>query len=360
MTAVDREQVLAYRLAGHHLHERTDALTAIAACGLQESPPGWAPVALRARSTDALPTGRSVALVNAMRNAPHYVPRADLAVFTVAIVPPDDELKRFVGPLVAKETAAAGYGLRQALDLVADAARDALADGPLGRDDLHQAFRDRLPPELLAWCEGCSSHHLRSGLWRGLGPYGVTEMPQKATWALVERPTTPTLREARDELARRFLRCFGPATHTELAAWAETSPQHAKRLITGLGDEAEQVTLDGTKRWVLAAEARRLAAPPRARGVRLLGGFDPYVSQPDRATLVPDKALAKRLFPPVGRPGVVLDDGRMVGLWKSRKRGTALEVDVAALDGADLPDLQGEADAVAVARGCERAEVRRP
>ncbi len=355
MIDVDREQALGYRLAGHHLHRRTDALTALGACGIQESPPGWGAVALHARSSDPLPRGHEVALVNAMRKAPHHVPRADLAVFTLALVPPDEGLKGFLGSLVTKELRETEHSLRGAIDLVVDAARDALADGPLERDALHQELRERLPAELLSWCRGCESHHLRSGLWRGLGPLGVTEMPAKATWSLVQRPETD-LDQARRELARRFLRCFGPASHSQLASWAETSPAHARTLIELLSDEVEEVRLNGAKRWILAADRGLLEAPRAARGVRLLGGFDPYVSQPDRETLVPDRALAKSMFPAIGRPGVVLADGVLVGLWKARKKGRVLEIEPTWL-GASPPDIDEEAQAVALLRGCETARV---
>jgi hypothetical protein len=84
-------QVLAFRVAGHHLHRRTDGRTAIAACGIQEAPPGWSPVALHARTKDAAPD--DAVLVNAMRGAPYLVLREDLAVFTRALVPPPDGLK---------------------------------------------------------------------------------------------------------------------------------------------------------------------------------------------------------------------------------------------------------------------------
>lgn len=355
MTAVDRDQALAFRLAGHHLDRRTDALTALAACGIQESPPGWAAVALHARSTEPLPEGGDVVLVNAMRHAPHLVPRADMAVFTVAIVPPDEGLKSFLGGVVAKEIAGTGFTLRGAIDLVADAARDALADGPLERDAFHQELRERLPGELLAWCRGCESHHVRSGLWRGLGPLGVTEMPAKATWALARRPDLP-IEEARRALARRFLRCFGPASHTQLATWAGTAPAHARALIGGLGDELEEVRVDGAKRWILAADRARLEDPPAARGVRLLGGFDPYVAQPDRESLVPDGSLRRRMFPAVGRPGVVLHDGAICGLWKARKKGRALEIEPD-WTVASPPDIDEEARAVAMLRGCETARI---
>ncbi|MDQ3769192.1 MAG: hypothetical protein M3370_06925 [Actinomycetota bacterium] len=75
MLTVEREQALAFRLAGQHLHERTDPLGAVAACGLQDYPPGWAAVALYARSHGE-PDVADVITVNAMRGCPTSCPAA--------------------------------------------------------------------------------------------------------------------------------------------------------------------------------------------------------------------------------------------------------------------------------------------
>jgi hypothetical protein len=99
----------------------------------------------------------------------------------------------------------------------------------------------------------------------------------------------------------------------------------------------------------------RLEAPPAASGVRLLGGHDPYLAQPDRATLVPDAAVRKRLFPSVGRPGAVLVDGRLAGLWRGRKQGDVLEVSVEWLG--EPADITEEAEAIASLRDCSEARV---
>ena len=353
MLAVDRDQALAFRVAGHNLHQRTDPLTAVSACGIQESPPGWWRVALHARA-EGNPDSSHVLMVNALRGAPHVVPTADVAVFTLALVPGDDGLKGLVGSLVAKEVTEAGHSVREAVDLVTEAAREGLADGPLGRDDFHQAMRERLPDTVLPWCRGCESHHVRPGLWRALGPLGVTVMPEKATYALATRPKMG-LATARAELVRRFLRCFGPATHTQLASWAQTAPAHIKELFGVLDDELEPVKVDGRKGFVLSEDVARLEDPPRAEGVRLLGGFDAYVSQPDRKALAPDEGLRKRMFPAVGRPGVVLHEGELRGLWKGRKKADRLDVEVEWLG--EKVDIAGEAEAIAPLRGCETARV---
>lgn len=351
---IDREQALAFRIAGQHLHRRTDPETAIAACGLQEYPPGWAAIALHARARGQ-PDSTELVTVNALRGAPYVVPRRDVGVFTAALVPDDDEgLEVLVGRVATLEAKAGGLSARQGLELVAEAARDCLADGPLDRDEFHQALRERLPESLLPWCGGCKSHHVRPGFWRKLGPLGVTEMPGKATYALA-KPSRAPIAGSRAELVRRFLRCFGPATHSHLAAWGQTAPSHAKALFAGVESELEQISLEGGRRWVLAEDLSRLEAPAQARGVRMIGGHDPYVGQPDRETLVPDKTLRKKMFPAIGRPGVVLRDGSMAGLWKGRKKGNVLEIETEWL-GPEV-DLGREAKAIARLRGCESAHL---
>jgi hypothetical protein len=348
MLEIDRQQALAFRVAGHHLHQRTDPLTAVAACGLQEYPPGWSAVALHARARGDLDQAQ-VVTVNAMRGAPYVVPRRDASVFTAALVPDKSGLKAFVGDGLEKEITEAGFTVPEALELVSQAAREGLAEGPLDRDSLHEALRERLPQGLLPWCRGCQSHHVRSALWRCLGPLGVTQMPARATFALADYPTMP-LEDARTDLARRFLRCYGPATPSQLAGWGKTSPAHAKALFEGIRDELVQVRLGSRRGFVLAVDLPRLENPPRARGVRLLGGHDPYVGQPDRDSLTPDRELRRRLFPSIGRPGVVLHEGVLAGLWRGKKAGETLDVEVEWL--APPVDVAAEAKAVARLRGC--------
>jgi hypothetical protein len=352
---ITAEQALAFRVAGHHLDERVSARDAVAAIGLQEYPPGWgALAALRARSFEPLPP--DVVQVNSFRGSPYVVPAGDVRVFTAALVPEDEAgLRALVGSATSKEAGEEGYGVGEALSLVAAAARDGLAAGPLERDDFHQALRERLPSGLLPWCRGCQSHHVRPGFWRALGPLEVTVMPEKATWALASPPSM-SLEVARAELVRRFLRVFGPASSSDLASWAQTGSAHSKQLFEGVRDELEAAAVDGRRGFVLASDVPALESPPAASGVRLLGGYDPWVAQPDRSSLVGENgALRKQLFPSVGRPGVVLVDGVMAGIWKGRKQGRALEVSVDWLG--PEADIAEEAGAIASLRGCDEARL---
>ena len=109
--------------------------------------------------------------------------------------------------------------------------------------------------------------------------------------------------------------------------------QAAKALFELIVDELAEVETRAGRRWILAADRKRLERPPKASGVRMLGGFDPYVSQPDRETLVGDAKLRKRMFPAIGRPGAILDRGRSAGSgagesaarrWRSSSSGSAM------------------------------------
>ena len=111
---------------------------------------------------------------------------------------------------------------------------------------------------------------------------------------------------------------------------------------------------------MLGADSARLAAPPAARGVRLLPPSDPYLALRDRNTLLPDRALQRRVWRPIGSPGVVLLDGRVAGTWRPRKQGRRLTLTVEPFERLAPPAreaIQAEAERAAPHRGATTAEV---
>ena len=364
---VGREQALAYRVAAHNLHRRLPAGSAeeaAAVAGLQDLPPGLAPIALAARVEGSRPEDMDeLVIVYAFRGASIAVPRADLAVFTTALDPPDEAAARAQLGSATDSLDEAGVGALDALDRVSAAVADALADGPLERDDFHQALRDRLPAELLWWCRGCQSHHVHPLLWRATGIKGVLAVAERRGRVTVfgAPPEAPEVDDPAAELVRRFLHAYGPATRTELAGWAGIAPDHARGLLARVEGELAEVELAGRRALILAADADRLADPPAASGVRLLPGYDPYLDQRDRDTLLPDRELRARVRRPIGNPGVVLVDGDLAGLWRPAKKGRRLVLTVepvtpAARRAAEA--IEAEAALVAPHRGCGVAEVK--
>jgi hypothetical protein len=363
---VGREQALAFRLASHNLHERlppASARAAAAVIGLQDFPPGLAPVALAARLQDASADDfRELVIVYGWRGAAIAIPPEDLAVFTAGLAPPDEAAARTMVGTATESLDEAGVGALDALDRVSAAVADALAGGPLERDDFHQALRERLPGELLWWCRNCQSHHVHPSLWRATGVRGVLAVAERRGRVTVfgAPPKARKVQDAPAELARRFLHAYGPATHSELAAWAGIAPGHARAMLARLDGELAEVEHGGRRAQILAADADRLAAPPAASGVRLLPPFDPYLDQRDRDTLFGDRELRARARTGIGAPGVVLVDGDIAGLWRPQKKGKRLVVTVepvTAAARASADQIAAEAEIVAPHRGCATAQV---
>jgi hypothetical protein len=361
MTA-ERDRVLAFRLARHHLHERLPAGSAATAAvvGLQDTPPGSAALALAARMDGPPDELDALVIVPSIRGAPLAVAPEDVPVFTLGLAPPDEPAARAV-----VQTATRTLGdmpAMEALDRVSAAVEDSLAGGPLERDAFHQALRDRLPEVLLPWCRGCQSHHVHSSLWRATGVRGVLAIVGRdgRTAIFGRPPDAPPHPDPGAELARRFLRAYGPSRPETFAAWAGVAPAHARALWERAGELAA-VELEGRPAWLLAEDAGALAEPPAARGARLLPNLDPYLTARDRELLVPDPALRKRIWTVLGGPGAVLVDGALAGTWRPAKKGRRLVVTVEPLGAAARAAgdaLAAEAERLAPFRGAATAELR--
>ncbi len=342
------DQVLAFRLATQGLNERDRTPAEVAASfALQDSPPGAALTALNARSEaadrleEALESRELVALPNP-RTAVAILPAADVADYLAALRPLDERALK----AVILNAAPGDYETAREHAVTSIAA--ALDGRVLSRDALHEELRGLLPGELLPWCPSCETHHARRGLLSVAALDGrlciAGREGRQNTFARTDQWIELAPADGA-ELSRRYLHHLGPSTHTDLAAWAGIAPSHAKALMRAIEDELVSVG----KALLLAADEAIFESPPTPRGTRLLGAGDPLLNARDRAVLVPDEALRKRIWRPVGSPGVVLHDGRPAGLWRARKQGRRLTVETEWLG--DPVDVGPEMERLAALRG---------
>ena len=373
-----RDQVLAFRLDGHQLARRrppAELVEAAAACGIRNTPPGSAALALQARVADLTPDAVERALaedktlveVLAMRISPHLIPARDVAVFIPGSLPADEASLRTVLANIAAALDGAGLSATEALDLAADAARTELAGGPLARGALSAAMTKRLPDALSTSCRACKSRHVGESLFRLVGTRGVFVISRAGENTLYVRtdqwPGAPPDGDpvaARAELLRRYLRCFGPSTANDFAAWVGISAAEARRAWDALADRLVEVDLDGRRTWLHADDLTRLDSPPQPSGVRLLPPYDAYLDQRDRQTLLPDKVLHPRVWRILGNPGVVLADGQIVGVWRPQKKARRLLVTVEPFAPLSRPiraEIEAEAALLAPHRGCTIADL---
>lgn len=353
-------QALAFRIVRHHLSDRAaDAQTA-AAVGLQDTPPGAAALALAARADVGPKALDELVLVPSVRGAPLALAPRDLPMFTAGLAPPDEAAAKVLIGNASKTLES--VTAMEALDRVSEAVRDSLDKGPLRRDDFHQALRERLPDELLWWCRGCGSRHVHPSLWRATGIRGVLAIVDREgrTAVFGAPPQVEPVDDPGAQLARRFLGAYGPARPRLLAQWAGIATSHAETLWRRAGDLAE-VELEGnSKAWVLAEDAAALADAPSPRSARLLGNLDPLGAARDRELLVPDAAVRKRIWRPIGGPGMILVDGEIAGLWRATKKGSKLAISVeilGRLTKTAKAAVADEAARVAPFRGASSAEL---
>lgn len=380
---VSPAQVIAFRLAAQRLSGAPagDPLALLGdGLAFQDSPPGAAATALNARCGPldagwldaALLDERSAVALYNPRTATAIVPAADVATFTAGLQPRGEEELRFVlGHAIPPQ--GEGAAAEELLAVALPAFADALDGIQLSRDDLHAALRERLPAELLPWCEGCQSHHARRGLLVAAALHGLLchagRAGRQPRFARTDQwigphgsPDAVDREEAAAAVLRRHLRWYGPTTAELFAQWAGISPLQARRIWELVAGELTAVELDGGgSAWLLAGDADALAAAPMPAGVALLPAGDPLLLARDRELLLSDRAARRRLFMAINGPGLALLDGEPVALWRGRKRGRRLAVELTPLDGplpAGLHDaVEREALGLAPHRGCTSVEV---
>ena len=176
---------------------------------------------------------------------------------------------------------------------------------------------------------------------------------QPTVWTVPRPDVDP--RDARRELARRYLHIFGPTTAEAFAQWAGIGPRHGSAAFDELRRWLTPVRTPVGDSWVLTSDEPTLrASPGPAASARLLPSGDAYflLQGRDRELLVPNASFRRALWTPRVWPGGVLVDGEIVGTWR-RALGTvtiqawrrltragrdAVAAEAAALP---LPDLQG-------------------
>jgi uncharacterized protein YcaQ len=131
------------------------------------------------------------------------------------------------------------------------------------------------------------------------------------------------------ELARRYLRGYGPATPRDLAAWWGMSLGEAKAAWAALRDELVEIQVEGKPIWLLATDAKALREPaPAEHSVRLLPAFDTYLlGYADREFAVP-RPYQKGIFHGGQVVPTVIVDGLAVGTWRYEQRGRQMRVTV--------------------------------
>jgi hypothetical protein len=140
---------------------------------------------------------------------------------------------------------------------------------------------------------------------------------------------------ALEELARRYLAAYGPASAADLAAWSGLSQRELRPALARIADELVEVETAGNPSWLPKSHLGWLDEPASFEQaptplVRLLPRFDIYLLgyAGRESILAPD--FSSRINAGGGMIAAsLLVDGRIQGTWRTKKRRDALDVIVA-------------------------------
>jgi len=323
-----RAQILAFRRHVGALDRRLPrgrrSLRRAAWAGLQDSMPRAALLSIHARVERTQPsTWEDSSLVQLWgpRHHAYVVAARDLALFSLGRLPDEVGARR-----VAEDLAARLHSLLAGARMTYGEAGKALGENP----------------NRLRYAASTGTVMIR---WDGARQPTIWTVPQPEV----------DLRDARLELARRYLHVFGPTTAEAFAQWAGIGPQRGVAAFDSLRKWLTPVRTPVGDSWILTSDEPTLrAAPGPAASARLLPSGDAYflLQGRDRELLVPDPSRRNALWTPRVWPGGVLVDGEIVGTWRralgavaiktwhrlSRATRDAVEAEAASLP---LPGIQG-------------------
>lgn len=309
---------------------------------MQAQEPRAARLAFRARAR-----GLTAADVDRARTEDRSLLRAWMMRKTVHLVPSEDA--GWLVPLFSEQIVRwsrkrlADFGLDRdgqdrALAVLHRAVED---DGPLTRTELAErlaaaGFETANEFKVHLWLLATLDGELCLGPDRG----GQTCLVLTRDWIgeLERRPREESLAE----LARRYLRGYGPASDRDLARWSGLPLRDARLGLERISAELTETTL--ADETLLA-----LGRVPRAASgtvVRMLGAYDNYNLGYTSRDFAVGPENVKQVVPGGGvvRPAIVAD-GRLIGTWSSKRSGKRLAVTIepfAELDAATEEAIRAE------------------
>ena len=303
----------------------------------------------------ALWSDRTLVKTWLVRGTLHLIPSADLPIYSAAM---------------RNLTWTPGWfkWLRMSereLDALVAAMGDALSDEPMTKEELTARVGQGRPRRIREAISGSWGSLLKPAARRGLLAFG----PSRGTNVTLVNPRhwlrgwkEVDADDATAELARRYLRAYGPATKKDFVRWFGYLRRGRVDPWPALAGELVDVDVEGTRLQLLAKDVRALAKTAPAPTVQLLPPFDPYLMGHSSRDHLFDKVHRWKVSRVAGWiSAVVLVGGRVEGTWTHARSGDALVVNVAPfapLAASTRRELGARAEELATAIGLASADVR--
>jgi Winged helix DNA-binding domain len=291
---------------------------------------------------------RSLLRTWVMRTTIHLIPSDDAAWWLPLFEPAIERDTRRRLSQLGMRSADEDRSMKLVARMLAD-------EGPLTRSEIAEGL-ERAAVELNPMTR---LHVMRLAVASGIACLG----PDRGSQACLVRredwlgkPTRFERDRALAELARRYLRAFGPATDRDFAYWAGLPLRDVRVGLELISREIEEASVGDQTMLTMRGAVPRLPAPGQ---VRMLGNFDTYLLgwKDRRFSVTGEHALHVKEGGGGWIRPVVVEDGIVIGGWRPRRQGDRLEVTLN-LDEAEREGLRAKLEAeVADIGRFERTEV---
>ena len=330
MTTLKWHQVHAWRLAQHGLSPRfssQDFMQAVTRTGgIQAQVLSAAELAMCTRVEGLAPHDVQAALFQdhalvrtwAMRGTLHVLSARDLPLYVAARDWQHEANSKYFAEL----------GLSRAQqEAMLLAIPHVLEQGPLTRLHLADAvakhtgvahLRDMILSE--RWGSPLKPSAYRGELCFGPGQGKTVTFMNPRVWLGTWQPLEP--KRALQEIARRYLWAYGPATADDFAFWWECGKTLAKHLFQSLAEELEAVEVEGWRAFALRATLPLIQRALPVESVHLLPLFDAYtIGVPRNCEPLLAASYKSQVFNRQGWTfAVVLVNGSIQGVWHATIR----------------------------------------
>lgn len=361
-------QVHAFRMRRHHLDpaakraDLTEVVRDIGGAQAQVMSAAEMQIAVRANATSAdvrhaLWRERTLVKTWLMRGTLHLVPATDLALYTAAMQ----------GPWVKVRKSWLDYFQMTEAQLVrlTDDIAQAMDGTPMTREEIlarvGPGHSERVHEMLRSGWGGMLKPVARRGLLcfgpsRGQSVTFVNPHRWLSSWQEFDPG------DAIAEIARRYLRAYGPANRSDFVRWWGGWPGAGQVAWSRLSAELVAVSIEGERAEVLSGDLDAVKSAHASGSVALLPPFDPYLMGHSSRDHMFDRAHRSKVSRTAGWiSAVVLVDGRVEGTWTHRITGKTLQVVIAPFrrqPASVVAEVRARAKALAAAVGAVRAEVR--
>jgi len=343
MTALKWSQVHAWRMSQHGLSPRFSSQDAVSAvtrtAGIQAQVASAAELALCTRVEGLSPRDVQAAIFQdhtlvktwAMRGTLHLLAARELPLYVAA---------RDWQHTASWSNYFAEFGLTTSAQQEAflSAIPHVLEQGPLTRPQLADAVakhtgmaqvRDFILSS--SWGSPLKPSAYRGELCFGPGQGKTVTFLNPRVW--IEEWQLIEPQRALQELARRYLQAYGPATADDFRFWWRCGKTLANTLFHSLAEEVEEVEVEGWRAFALRATLPLIQSAEPVEAVHLLPLFDAYTigAPPRGCEPLLAAAYKSQVFNQQGWAfAVVLVNGSIQGVWRSsiRRSQTVVKVNL--------------------------------